>query len=83
MDPNITDQNCILDKAVVTHMNSSVNIMLDTVTVHIPSLAQTDSKLFCFKAVGITSMFTVAVEGTFTIGNEIDITIEGCMYPTT
>ena len=68
-DPNITDQNCNLDKAV-THMNSSVNIMLDTVTVHIPSLVQTDSNLFCFKAVGTTSMFTVAVEGTFTIGNK-------------
>lgn len=68
---NPMDQNCFLNKEV-THMNSSVNFMLDTVTVFIPPLAQTDhdSKLFCFKAVGTTSVFTAAVEGTFTIGNE-------------
>ena len=78
MDPNVTDQNCNLDKAV-THMSSSVNIMLDTVTVHIPSLAQTGSKLLCFKAVGTTSMFTVVVEGTFTIGN-MKINIGVCTW---
>lgn len=67
MDP--TNQSCYLDKKV-SHMNSSDNFMLDRVIVHIPSLAQTKSNLFCFKAVGTTSMFTIVVEGTFTIGNE-------------
>ena len=65
------DQNCYLDKEV-THTNSSVNFMLDTVTVFILPLVQTDheSKLFCFSAIGTTAVFTVVVEGTFTIGNE-------------
>ena len=68
---NPMDKNCYLDREV-THMNSSVNFILDTVTVLIPPLAQTDheSKLFCFSAVGTTSVFTVVVERSFTIGNE-------------
>ena len=55
-------------------MNSSDNALIDTAIVHIPSLAQNDheSKLFCFRAVGTTLMFIVGVEGSFTIGNEIN-----------
>ena len=66
-----TDQTCPLDikETFVWHMNSSDNLMLDTVIVFIPSLAQTTS--FCFTAIGKTRMFAVAVEGTFTIGNII------------
>ena len=66
-------QTCSLENQV-TQMNSSDNALIDAVIVHIPSLAQTDheSKLFCFRAVGTTSMFIVGVEGSFTIGNEIN-----------
>ena len=64
-----TNQTCPLDKEnLVWHMNSSDNLMLDTIIVFIPSLAQTSSKLFCFTAVGKTPTFTIVIEGTFTIG---------------
>ena len=50
-------------------MNSSDDFVLDTVTVHV-HIAQIDheSTRLCFRAVGTTLMFTVAVEGTFTTG---------------
>ena len=70
---DLTGQTCSLENQV-TQINSSDNALMDTVIVHILSLAQNDheSKMFCFKAVGTTSMFTVGVEGSFTIGNEIN-----------
>ena len=53
-------QTCSLENQV-TQINSSDNALIDAVIVHIPSLAQTDheSKLFCFRAVGTTSVFTM------------------------
>ena len=46
-------------------MNNSENMVLNTVNVFIPDvLAQ---QLYCFTAIGRTPMFTIAVEGTFTI----------------
>ena len=67
MDP--TDHACRLDKeANIWHVNSSDNFLSDIVIVFIPSLAQATSTLFCFTAIGTTSAFTIAVEGTFTIG---------------
>ena len=65
MDP--TDQLCTLDNQN-TLMNNSDDILLNTVKVSLlVPLAQTNSKLFCFTAIGRTPMFAIAVEGTFTI----------------
>jgi hypothetical protein len=68
MDP--TDETCSLENQI-TQMNSSDDLVLDTVTVHI-DLVQNDhdSKWLCFRAVGTTLMFTVAVEGTFVTGKQ-------------
>ena len=70
---DLTGQTCSLENQV-TQINSSDNALMDTIIVHIPSLAQNDheSKMFCFRAVGTTLMFIVGVEGSFTIGNEIN-----------
>ena len=65
-----TDEICSLkDQVTYTQMNSSDEFVLDTVTVPV-YIPQTDheSMRLCFRAVGTTSMFTVAVEGTFTTG---------------
>ena len=68
-----TDQICNLENQF-TQMNSSDITTLDSLTVNVPSLPQTDhqSKLICFRAVGTTSVFTAAVEGSFIIGNEVN-----------
>ena len=65
MDP--TDQFCTLDN-FITLTNNSDNMILNTVNVSILApLAQTNSKLFCFTAIGKTPMFAIAVEGSFAI----------------
>ena len=66
MDP--TDQTCPLDNQAAWHVNSSGSLMLDTVTVFILLLAQAKPAIYCFTAIGKTPNFTIAVEGTFTIG---------------
>ena len=66
MDP--TDQTCPLDNQAARHVNSSGSLMLDTVTVFIPPLAQAKPAIYCFTAIGKTPYFTIAVEGTFIIG---------------
>ena len=66
MDP--TDQTCAM---VIQHMrvkNGDKIYMSDTVTVFIPSLAQAKPAIYCFTVIGKTPNFTIAVEGTFTIG---------------
>ena len=64
MDP--TDQTCAM-VILNMHVNSS-DKMLDTVKVFIPLLAQAKPAIYCFTAIGRTPNFTMAVEGTFTIG---------------
>ena len=60
IDP--VNQNCHLVKEARNNSNNLV--YLDTVTVCIPLLPQTESE-FCFVARGTTASFTIAVEGTF------------------
>ena len=47
--------------------NTTNSFITDTVTVYVPTLAQTGSE-FCFVAVGTVSTLSVAVEGTFMTG---------------
>ena len=44
--------------------NTTNSFITDTVTVYVPTLTE-----FCFIAIGTVSTFSVAVEGSFKIGN--------------
>ena len=61
-----TTQNCHLENEARNSSNSSLSHF---VTVFIPPLTKSGSK-YCFIAKGSTTMLTVAVEGTFYVGNE-------------
>ena len=68
-----TDQTCAMNNQVTWNMhrmimNSSNDLMSDTVIVFIPLPAQASSKIYCFTAIGNTPLFTIAVEGTFKTG---------------
>ena len=65
-----TDQTCAMNDQVTQNkiMNSSNDLMSDTVIVFVPLLAQTSSKIYCFTAIGKTPSLTIAIEGTFKTG---------------
>jgi hypothetical protein len=66
-----TDQLCILNNQSTLMNNSDTS---EIVRVFIPEQdlqAQTEPQHFCFTAIGETPMFTIAVEGTFTIAGKI------------
>ena len=54
--------------------NTTNSFITDTVTVYIPTLAQTGSD-FCYVARGTVTTFSVAVEGTFMTGTRNLVTI--------
>ena len=47
--------------------NTTNSFITDTVTVYIPTLAQTGAE-FCYVAIGTVTTLSVAVEGTFMTG---------------
>ena len=65
VDP--TGQLCTSDNRN-TLVNTSDDMVSNTVNVFIPPLVA--QQLYCFTAIGRTPMFTIAVEGTFTIAGK-------------
>ena len=64
-----TGQTCTLDNQNIL-VNNSDDMVSNTVNVSIPATALLAQQLYCFTAIGETPMFTIAVEGTFTIAGK-------------